>query len=284
MAEVCELNIYPVKSLKGITLEESILGVKGLAYDRNWMIVNTDGEFITQRLLSKMATVNVSLTDKELVLQTKEAESFSIPLKSESSESIEVKIWSDTCHAIDEGDEISKWLTSVLGTYKDFDLRLVRFSDSFVRHVEPTYLQGNHANTAFADGYPYLVTSVESLETLNKKLKASDAQPVTMDRFRPNIVLKGVKPFEEDKIASIISKDESYQLDLRKPCQRCVITTIDQNTGESPEPKEPLKTLVSMNPFVDLKGAYFGQNAILIDGDDELIRVGDKVKLVKAEA
>jgi uncharacterized protein len=199
------------------------------------------------------------------------------PTKQSADPVINVTVWGDTCQAYDEGPEASRWLTDILGEVDGAPLRLVRFAPESIRPVE-TDSEGQITSvTAFADGYPYLIATEESLSELNLRLMENGADPVTMDRFRANIVIRGAGPFAEDQMDVLSDARGRYSLAVRKPCKRCKVTTVDQHTGEISNPKEPLKTLASMNPFPDLPGAYFGQNAVLLGGNKTMIRVGDKL-------
>ncbi|MBB3141275.1 MOSC domain-containing protein [Halomonas organivorans] len=270
---ITQLNIYPVKSLRGITLEQSTLTERGLAFDRHWMVVDARGRFVTQRERPAMARVTVRLEANRLVLEHSEAAPLAVPLERHGLERLEVSIWKDTCEALDEGVEAAEWLTAVLGGADDGGLRLVRFPEERRREVEADYLRGESAHTAFPDGYPLLVTHQASLERLNERLVAKGCDAVPMSRFRPNIVVEGDAPFAEvdwDEVAV----ESGVRLGLRKPCKRCKIITQDPLTGEAPMPKEPLKTLVEMDTQPGWKGAFFGQNAIPLEGVGQMLYVG----------
>ncbi|MGY8874711.1 MAG: MOSC N-terminal beta barrel domain-containing protein, partial [Gammaproteobacteria bacterium] len=186
MVQITDLFIYPVKSLKGISLNKSETALRGLKFDREWMITNSDYEFITQREIESMATIEVSISSDTLMLSSKNNTQYTIPLDSNKSEPIQASVWGDKCDAYDEGDGASLWLTNVLGQYKGKSLRLVRFAKQGVRPVPSKYLDGREAQSAFSDQFPYLITSWESLEKLNKGLIKNRSQVVKMDRFRPN--------------------------------------------------------------------------------------------------
>jgi hypothetical protein len=188
-------------------------------------------------------------------------------------------VWRDHCQAYDEGDTASQWLTQILGQWQGGDLRLVRFADDFTRPVDPNYMNGDSADTAFSDGYPFLIVSEESLQALNAQLAANGASPVPMTRFRPNIVIRGIEAFGEDRCVTLTASTQAYRFAIRKPCQRCKTTTVDQQTGVISNPKEPLKTLTAMNSYPHLTGAYFGQNATLTSGDKQVISVGDVLQV-----
>ncbi len=283
MMEITGLNIYPVKSLRGIRLEEAVVGVRGLAYDRCWMVTDSRHGFITQREMTAMATISVHLTDGCLVLSHPSVSPLEIDLRRKNAERINVTIWKDRLPAMDEGNEASQWLTEVLGSWNGQDLKLFRFSDESIRLVDASCLQGEDSHTAFADGFPFLVASEESLAFLNENLETNEASRITMDRFRPNIVIRGVEPFEEDAFDTLASIEGTYKFGIRKPCKRCPITTTDQATGDRTEPKEPLRTLAMMNTQPYLQGAFFGQNATLLSGDGERICTGDKLEASKNE-
>lgn len=275
MITISSLTIYPVKSLQGIALQHTTLTTQGLAFDRKWMVVDANGHFLTQRQLPNMAQIRVDLTADALVLSHATQPPLSIALQPKPAERIEVVVWRDHCPADNEGDAASQWLTQVLGQWQGGDLRLVRFADDFTRPVDPNYMNGDPADTAFSDGYPFLIVSEASLQALNAQLVANGASPVPMTRFRPNIVLSGMAAFGEDRCATITAATQAYRFAIRKPCQRCKTTTVDQQTGVISNPKEPLKTLTAMNPYPHLNGAYFGQNTTLTFGDQQVIRVGD---------
>ncbi|WP_409522358.1 MOSC domain-containing protein [Nitrincola sp. MINF-07-Sa-05] len=287
MFEVVALTIYPVKSLQGISLNDAQLGVRGLAHDRNWMIVDDEGHFVTQRQIPKMATIRVALSDQSLVLSNPDADDLKgfddlkVPLQLEASVQRDVVVWGDQCKALDAGDEASTWLTTVLGEFKGQKLHLVRFADDTRRNVDPNYLQDEEAHTAFSDGFPFLITTEASLDALNQQLRERGASPVGMERFRPSIVLRDIdgagQPFAEDGWKQVREQSGAYELGIRKPCQRCKITTVDQQTGQISEPAEPLRTLAAMNTQPTLKGAFFGQNAILSSGEGVRIAVGDRL-------
>ena len=187
-------------------------------------------------------------------------------------------VWDDFCDGFDEGDDASRWLTDVLGTYGGSVLRLVRFDQEGERPVPKKYLDGVHAESAFSDQFPYLITSWESLSKLNTGLSENDSFEVSMNRFRPNIVLKGLPNVEMMTSSNLVCEKSGYQFGLRKPCKRCKITTIDQDTGLIENPKEPLATLAKLKFSEEKNGAFFGQNAILL-GENAFLRVGDLLEI-----
>lgn len=278
---ITQLSIYPVKSLRGITLEEAELAETGLAHDREWMLVDSVGRFVTQREMPAMATISVSLNAETLRLEHPSREPLCVPL-GEPDElggrpRRTVYVWQDACEALDEGDEASAWLTAVLGDLKGSRLRLVRFAPEYRRAVEADFLGSDEqAHTRFADGYPLLVVNTASLDALNEQLVQQDVKAVPMSRFRPNIVVEGAQAFAEVEWTELAA-ETGVRLGLRKPCQRCKIITQDQQTGEAPVLKEPLRSLVLMNTQPGWRGAFFGQNAIVLGGVGSTLHVGQRL-------
>ena len=277
MAQITDLYIYPVKSLKGIALKEVHTGLRGFQYDREWMITDSKYHFISQREIESMATFKTEIDTTSLILCSN-ANQFSVSLHSEKLNKVRATVWDDTCDAYDEGDEVSNWLTQQLGEYKGSSLRLVRFSADGERSVPEEYLNGMRAQSAFSDQFPYLITSWESLGRLNQGLHDNHSKEVSMNRFRPNIVVQGLDDLEKMTGSDLSCDEGDYRFGLRKPCKRCKIVTINQENGEIMEPKEPLATLVKLKFSDAIKGAYFGQNAILLS-EDCAIKVGDELKL-----
>ncbi|WP_386082790.1 MOSC domain-containing protein [Vreelandella sp. F11] len=276
--EITQLNIYPVKSLKGISVNHSTLQEHGLAWDRRWMLVDAQQRFVTQRQFPALATVEVALTDKHLVLSHPNAEPLSLSLIEPKGNLRLVKVWNDHCKALPESDDVSRWLVAALGEQAQ-GLSMVRFATEFTRAVEDDFLDGGAAHTYFSDGYPFLIATTGSLDALNQALVAKGEAPVPMNRFRPNIVIKSDEAWAEDRWATLSEQSGTFQLALRKPCKRCKITTIDQHTAAVPAPAEPLKTLIELNTQPSQKGAHFGQNATLLEGSGSVIRVGDKLSV-----
>jgi len=278
MIQITDLFIYPVKSLKGIALDNSQTGQRGLEFDREWMITDNAYNFISQREIESMTTIETAIDASSLILSSSQNRALKVPLESKRINKVKVMVWDDYCDAYDEGDEASSWLTDALGTHKGSSLRLVRFDQKDKRLVPKKYLNGVHAESAFSDQFPYLITSWESLSKLNNGLLENDSTEVSMNRFRPNIVIKGLSDIEKMTSFNLTCEKGDYQFGLRKPCKRCKITTINQETGEVENPKEPLATLVKLKNSEESHGAFFGQNAILLS-DYGVLRVGDLLEL-----
>ncbi|WGI26468.1 MOSC N-terminal beta barrel domain-containing protein [Halomonas alkaliantarctica] len=281
--QITQLNIYPVKSLKGISVTHSELQEHGLAWDRRWMLVDAQQRFVTQRQLPALATVEVALTDEHLVLSHSNVEPLSVPLAEPEGNLRLVSVWNDHCKALPESEEVARWLVAALGEQAQ-GLSMVRFATEFTRAVEEDFLDGGAAHTYFSDGYPFLIATTGSLDALNQALVSGGHAPVPMNRFRPNIVVESEEAWAEDRWATLNEQGGAFQLALRKPCKRCKITTIDQHTAAVPAPAEPLKTLIELNTQPSLKGAHFGQNATLLEGSGSVIRVGDRLTAVTRDA
>jgi hypothetical protein len=275
MIQVTDIYIYPVKSLKGIPLKEAETGSRGFKHDREWMITDSDYQFLTQRDIEAMATITVSIAKDFLLLQSTKGNELKINLNVKREESVQVSVWDDICDAYDEGEDASYWLTDELGYWQGKTLRLVRFCSNRKRPVPPKYLHGLEAESAFSDQFPYLITSWDSLKKLNEGLRENGKQEVTMARFRPNIVVNDIASIENQTSLDLISQDGNYEFSLRKPCKRCKITTINQDSGKIIDFKEPLSTLTSLHFNSENYGAFFGQNAILLSNKECIVSVGD---------
>lgn len=260
-----EINIYPVKSLGGISLTEAEVTDRGLKYDRRWMLVDHDGNFITQRVFPQMSLIKVELGKDFLnfVHKTNSDFNFAVPLNNFNKEKVEVVVWDDKVNAEYVGNEADDWFSDVL----KIKCRLVHMPDESKRFVDKKYALENEV-VSFADAYPFLMIGQESLNDLNSRLK----EKVKMNRFRPNLVFSGGEAFDEDKIKSFkIGGITFYPV---KPCSRCVVTTIEQETGI--KEKEPLATLASYR--TQNNKVMFGQN--LIHRRTGVIKTGDEFENV----
>ena len=266
MLTVSHLYIYPIKSLGGISLEKATLTDRGFQHDRRWMLVDAENRFLTQRELPKMALLQVQLNADTLSIHHRHTgDSIHIPF-TPTGAPCTVTVWDDTCEAQYVDKIADEWFSRMLS----LPCRLVYMPESSQRKVDPNYAQGDEI-TSFSDGYPLLLVGQASLDDLNSRL----SHPLPMERFRPNIVFTGGTPFQEDEMAAFnIAGITFYGV---KPCARCVIPTIDLNTGE--KGKEPLKTLSKYRQR-DNK-IFFGQN-LLLDPAAKAgsISVGDAITLL----
>lgn len=246
--QVSEVNVYPIKSCAGTALHEARIDARGFVNDRRWLVVNEQGRFQTQREIARMALVKPHVDELSLTLTAPEMEAFELAAD-EGGQRVEVVIWKDSgVGAIDQGDAAAEWLS----TFLKRKVRLVRFADDYFRQVSQQYAPRESDQVGFADGYPFLFISEASLADLNTRL----AEPLPMNRFRPNIVISGTEPYAEDtwKVVRI----GEVEFDVVKPCARCAITTTDQTTAK--RGKEPLATLATYRN--EERGAMFGQNVI----------------------
>jgi uncharacterized protein YcbX len=261
---VSELNFYPVKGCRGASLREAEVGARGIVGDRTFMLVDDEGCFITQRSHPRMALIEPRIAESSLSLAAPGRDALSISVLADGQRRL-VTVWRDSCAAIDQGDAAAEWASSFLGTR----CRLVRMADDFVRQVDRDYAVSESDQVGFADGYPFLLTSEESLADLNARMAA----PLPMNRFRPSIVVSGSASFAEDRWRRIRIGDIIFA--VVKPCARCVVTTTDQSTAE--RGREPLRTLATYRK-VQGRGVMFGQN--LIHQSTGVICVGDPVDII----
>ena len=258
-----QINIYPVKSLGGISLQSAKVEERGLQYDRRWMLVDEQNNFITQRLHPNMALLRVEITNELLTIKHKKNKlsPLTIHPMPYDDEEVNVQIWKDNVTALKYNSDVNNWFTEAI----EIKCSLVYMPDSTRRKVNPEY--ASNKIVGFADGYPFLIIGEESLNDLNKRLE----EPIPMNRFRTNYVFSGGKAFDEDNWKTINIGNAVFH--SVKPCPRCVITTINQNTGM--KSKEPLKTLAAFRQK-DNK-VMFGMN-LVAEGTGKVI-VGDEIKI-----
>jgi len=265
MIELSNLTYYPIKACRGFDLTASRVERMGLANDRRMMIVTPEGDFLTQREHAKLALITPALKNDSVTLSAPNFDSIHFTIQ-KSGTPTPVNIWkSSGVSAIDQGDESAQWFSAWLGA----PVRLVHVDERIKRKLNPDYAISAEDHTGFADGYPILIISEESLRDLNSRLGTA----LTMNRFRPNIVVQNCVPFAEDTWKRIRIGD--VEMALVKPCPRCVVTTIDKDTLE--KNKEPLKTLNTYRKQKD--GAMFGMNVIPLNEGE--IKVGMSVEILE---
>ena len=263
MIAVSALYIHPIKSCQGIRVESARLDRRGFVDDRRWMIVDASGRFVTQREEPALAKikVRVNVDDDALVVSTDNARALTMPRTLDTGTRRDVRVWSSTVQAVTH-DEGSVWFSDVLKR----EVFVVTMPSDVERAVNPAHARQGDI-VGFADGYPLLIASDESLADLNARI--GDDANLSMTRFRPNIVLRGGLPFFEDALTQI--QIGSVGVRVVSPCERCVITTLDPLTGEAG--REPLATLAKFRR--DGNGVTFGMNAI--HDAEGTINVGDVV-------
>lgn len=284
------IHVHPIKSLGGFSVQQAKLTPRGVQHDRRWMLVDTNGRFISQREHAQLACLHCTeMGNGFRVTDIRNGDHIDLPWTLNSGMPVPVKIWDDLVDVLEASHVINAWFSSRSRP----DARLVYMPDSSVRPTDVTYAKGE---TSLSDGFPFLIISEASLVELNgrmgqgpNRIGAGDsgskpgvttgtgvtAEPgITMERFRPNLVISGGEAFQEDAWKKI--RIGASQFELVKPCARCVITTTDQRTGE--RGVEPLRTLATYRKRVTENGSVkldFGMNAMCIAGN--VIRVGDLV-------
>jgi uncharacterized protein YcbX len=258
------LWVYPVKSCRGIPLAEARATPHGLAHDREWLVVDEAGQFVTQRNFPRLAQIETVLTSESLELRAPGLELLEVPLAAGSQPHRTVTVWNHTTEALDEGDRAAAWLSEFL----EARLRLVRWDPTRRRPTDPRWTGDTPAESYFADAYPFLVLSEESVADLNARIVGP--VPLPMNRFRPNLVIAGGDAYVEDRVTTL--RNDAFEFRIVKPCTRCVITTTDQATLQ--RGAEPLRTLATYRSDPRFSAPVFAQNAILIRGSAGMLRTG----------
>jgi hypothetical protein len=261
-----QLFYYPVKSCAGVEVSEAHVGASGLLNDRRWMIVDGGGTFVTQRERPELARVFPRVEDGALSFCAPQAPALAVPVDARG-ERIQVEIFGERYPARTVSESADLWFSQ----YLQAPHRLVAFDDAVLRKGGVQYPTRDDAPTLFPDNYSLLVLSDASLADLNQRLP----QAVPVNRFRPNVVVSGLKAYEEDYLASLkIGRSELRFVDL---CFRCNLTTIDQETAQFGE--EPLKTLMSYRVDPKNSGVKFGAYFAVEQAQAGRMRVGDKVEI-----
>jgi uncharacterized protein len=265
---LASLHIYPLKGGRAADLDHAVVEPWGLAGDRRWLLVDADCQFMSQRKHPALARLVISYgPGADITASSRGFPSLRVAAPEESAELLKVTVWRSTVLAAAAGDTADAWFSDYLGE----PVRLVYLDDPTRRAVDPEYGQDGDT-VSFADGYPLLLTSTESLGQLNQWLTATGDQPVPMNRFRPNVVVSGFGPWAEDRWRRIRIGPVWFR--VAKPCGRCVVTATDQTTGE--RGSQPLKMLAVRRRFG--KNLVFGQN--LIPDSPGHIRVGDPIEII----
>ena len=270
---VSQMWVYPIKSIKGISLDKVQLEKRGFQYDRRWMLVDSNNVFLSQRKCPKMALIKPELSEFGLSVRAPDMPVLIIPYpdsQTELYEEVEVSCWDDHIKAHHINTAIDNWFSEILSV----DCQLVYMPESTERLVDPDYAKNNDI-TSFSDGFPNLLISEASLDDLNSRVDIE----LTMNRFRPNIVVSGGESYIEDTMGHFqINQIDFFAV---KPCSRCVITTINPEKGEK-EGREPLNALSKFRKMG--QKVFFGQNVLhkLSFFSDNQISVGDSVKIIRS--
>ena len=275
-ARLARLFVYPVKSCAGVEVTEAVLTPAGLDLDRAWMVVDAQGEFVTQRELPRMALVRPQLKHHEVVLRAPGMLALHLAIDSVEA-AVRVRIWEDEVPAYDMGNIAAQWFSDFLGQ----KLRLVRFDPDHARLSSLQWTGGIEAPNLFSDGFPLLVVGQASLDGLNARLAAGGQPPVGIERFRPNLVIDGLQAHDEDRLAWLrIEAEAPVVLQPVKPCPRCPIPDIDpaSGTAHGAAGRAVGDALQAYRADPRLQGAVsFGMNLIVREGAEQVLRVGQPV-------
>ncbi|MDG3085234.1 hybrid-cluster NAD(P)-dependent oxidoreductase [Vibrio hannami] len=264
-SRLSQIHVYPVKSTKGVSLSNCWTEKQGLAFDRRFMLATPDGRMVTARTHPKLVLVQVSLVSNGIVLSYPNKPSLRLTYSDFTKTDVEATVWSDTFSAYSTTIDADRWFGEVLGEEVQF---------LFAGEQSNRYREKLGHNVSFADGYPLLVISKQSLEELNRRCPEEQL----MSQFRPNLVVDGPEPFIEDSWKKI--KIGEVLFEVRKPCERCVLTTVDPATGKPSESKEPLATLSTFRAN-ESGGTFFGQNLVALN--EGMISVDDKVEVLETK-
>lgn len=256
------LYIYPVKSLAGIRVSSWPVVETGFKYDRKWMLIDTERQFLSQRRLPRMSLIKTALADSNLILSAPGMDNLTLSLENKTGEIINSTIWHDQIDTLAVSAEADEWFSRFLHT----NCRLVYQPDTVIRPVNPGFAKPED-QTALSDGFPFLLISENSLATLNKAMQLN----LSMTRFRPNLVVSGCESYAEDTWREITIGSIGFR--LPKPCSRCSVPTIDPKTAETG--KEPLTTLNRLRKWQNK--VYFGQNAL--HNQCGVLSVGDSIQI-----
>ncbi len=247
--KLSQITYYPIKSIAGIHVEQTEVEQIGLKNDRQMMLVDSDGNFITQRKYPQLALIGIQVYEQGYKLTKPNSPSLTLSSNSFTPQQMQVTVWGDKCQAYIAEPNVNDWFSEFLG----FEVKLAKYNFQQPRPTDQAYSNPNDI-VSFADGFPLLVISQESLNDLNQRLEL----PVSMTHFRPNLVIEGVNAYAEDNWKQITIGNVTF--DAVKPCSRCVLTTVDPQTGKKDPNSQPLKTLSQYRKTKD--GVIFGMNLI----------------------
>ncbi|OEF07483.1 YcbX family protein [Vibrio genomosp. F10] len=263
LAHLSQINVYPVKSVGGVTLSSAWVELQGLSFDRRFMLAMADGSMVTARKHPQMVKVKASLLPHGFVFTAEGKEPLKISYAEFKKQETPATVWKDNFTAYTTTDKANDWFSDIIG-----------------QHVELLYCgeQSNRVrkkighNVSFADGYPVLLISQASLDELNRR----SSEVHSMTQFRTNLVVSGTEPFAEDCWKTIRIGEVVF--DIVKPCERCILTTVDTKKGTFRTSKEPLKTLMTFRAD-EQGGVFFGQN--LVARNEGVITASDRVEVLE---
>ncbi len=258
------IHVYPVKSCAGTSPRDAVLTETGFDLDRQWMVVDAVGSFVTQRELPRMALIRTTLKSNELILRAPGMLAVHVAVD-RVEERVEVEVWGDRVAAFDMGALCAQWFTDLLGR----PLRLARFDPDAPRHADPKWTGAIDAQNAFQDGFPLLVASTASLDEVNRRLAAAGHAAVGLERFRPNLVIGGVDAHAEDHLGELVfaTTEGPVRLKLVKPCVRCSIPDVDPASGIAGHAVGETLAQYRADPRMG-GGLTFAMNAVIVEGID----------------
>ncbi len=264
------MRIHPVKSCGGIEVDTATVIETGLEFDRAWMVVDAQGRFVSQRRLPRMALVQPAFRHSELILRAPGMLALHLSLDTVEA-ACRVTVWGDTVDAWDMGALCAQWFSDLLGE----PLRLVRFEPEQRRLSDPAWTGEVEAENAFSDAFPLLVASTASLDEVNRRLAVRGDAPVTMARFRPNLVLDGLSAHDEDHLDEIVFETATGPVRIRlvKPCGRCSVPDVDPATGLQGQAVGAVLADYRTDPRIEGQ-LSFGMNAVVLEGVDRVLRTG----------
>jgi len=277
MAKIARLFIYPVKGCRGFAVEHATLAATGLEVDgigdREWVVVDANGQFLSQRELPQMALIEIRFAGETLRMKAPGMLELEVPFASEG-DVLKVRVWNDEVAAVTQGEVADAWLSHYLGQ----PARLMRFDPEAKRISNARYTGALEAPYKFADAFALLIASEASLDDLNRQLKQRGVAAIGIERFRPNIVLAEVDAFEEDYTDRLTI--DGAELRVVKPCVRCTVPNVDPMSGRAST--EPADTLVLFRNNAQAGGVTFGVNAIVTRGVGTEIARGATVDVTLA--
>lgn len=274
-----ELRIYPIKGCRGVSVTSATLAATGLEVDeigdREWVVVDADGEFLSQREVPRLALVETRFTGTSLRVRAPGMLMLEVPFASEG-DVLNVRVWDDTVAAVTQGEVADAWFSTYLGR----PARLMRFDPEGRRLANKAFTNGADVPYKFADAFPLLITAQPSLDDVNARLAKAGHAPIGMERFRPNLVFSGVDdlaPYEEDYARAF--RRGRVELVAAKPCARCTVPGVDPATGEASNVVPDLLATYRRRDAGKVTGVMFGVNAIVTAGAGETLRVGDEFEM-----
>ncbi|PWI32311.1 (2Fe-2S)-binding protein [Vibrio albus] len=260
-----QINLFPVKSIAGISLSSAWVEKQGLVFDRRFMLALHDGSMVTARKHPKMVKVSATLTAMGMVLSYEDQQPLKLNYADFDMKEADATVWKDAFMAYTTTEEANVWFSGIL----EQPVQLLFCGEQSNRVREKI----GH-NVSFADGYPLLVISEASLDELNRR----SSENHMMAQFRPNLVVSGDEPFIEDGWKRI--RIGEVEFEIVKPCERCILTTVDTEKGTFRVSKEPLKTLLTFRAN-EQGGTFFGQN--MVAKNEGVIRAGDVIEVLETQ-